>query len=165
MNLVHYLELNWSNCRAFYYHEKYFLPPASEGSGRYCFHRLCLFTPPRGTPFLSCNTSTGPMSFLDGTPVTGPRSLPRESTVIPDEVPVPGEGYPSPRQGVSQGNPSARARWGTPLARTGWGTCMGRKGLGYPPTRDKTPHRELGMCRAVCLFRLIGGPSFWKREL
>ena len=57
------------NCCSFPSH-LYLLPPASEGWGKYCFHR-CLSTPPGGgdTPVLS--QVTGPMSFLGGTPVPG----------------------------------------------------------------------------------------------
>ena len=61
-------------------------------NGRLCF-QFVHHPGGRCTPSPSHNTSTGPMSFLGGTPVTGPRSLLR--------------GYPSdwfqvPSQGVSQ---------------------------------------------------------------
>ena len=52
-------------------------------------------------PYPSHNTSTGPMSFLMGAPVTGPRSLPR--------------GDPSPgRGGGTQGQGTSLARDGVP---------------------------------------------------
>ena len=81
-------------------------------TGRYCFHRCLSVHTRRGTPSPSHNTSTGPMSFLWGTPVIGPRSLPR--------------GYPSDWSRVpSWGVPSPR--WGYP--RTGYP----QPGMGYPP--------------------------------
>ena len=108
----------------------------------------------RGAPSPSYDTSTGPMSFKGGTPVTGPSSLPRG-------YPTPGGGYPSwvppSRDGVPPGQvrmavsgmeypspgmgyPLARSVWGTwdgyphpgmayPLARSGWGVPR----MGYPP--------------------------------
>ena len=51
------------------------------------------------TPSPSHNTSTGPMSFLKGTPVTGPRSPPGgipvtgpRSLLVLGVIPVPGGG-------------------------------------------------------------------------
>ena len=70
--------------------------------GRYCFHRcLSVHTGGGGYP-ISHNTSTGPMSFRGGTPVTDPRSLPGEGVLQPG----PDGGYPGQ---VQTGGTPARA--------------------------------------------------------
>ena len=76
----------------------------------------------------SHNASTGPMSFPEGTPVTGLRSLPGEG-VLKFQV-----GYPSPRRwGGGQGTP-----WGTSSLRQyrmGY-SPPGHDGLPLPPHQD-----------------------------
>ena len=66
-----------------------------------------------GTPSPSYNTSTGPMSFLGRTPVTGPWSFQRGCT------PVPGRGCPRPRLGYAWAGQDEvpPSQDGVPLAR------------------------------------------------
>ena len=74
------------------------LLPACKGWGKVTVSVCCQSTPGRGggggTPSPSHNTSTGPMSFLGGTPVTGTRSL---LGGIPQSWPG---AYPTARTGV-----------------------------------------------------------------
>ena len=80
---------------------------------------------PGSTLSPSHNTSTGPMSFLRGTPClshntsTSPMSFPR-GTLVPHRG-----WYPSPRWTGTPGE-------GIPLARSGWGTPSSQ-GWGVPP--------------------------------
>ena len=116
----------------------------------------------RGTPSPSHNTSTGPMSFpgggvlylhpinnmmsfLGGTPVTGPRSRwgggyptlgqVRIGGLLPHlgVSPHPEMRYPQPGQDSGGGGGGT---WnGVPPARSGWGYPE----MGYPPSRDGVP--------------------------
>ena len=111
--------------------------------GRYCFHECvsvhtqsvhihtllypiilplvpCPFW--RGTPSLCHNTSTSPMSFVGGTPVTGPG---------PFQGHTPGQRWGNPWPGQDGGTPG----WGTP-------------GMAYPLTRDGVPPTKI-TCGAV----------------
>ena len=102
----------------------------------------------RDTPSPSHNTSTGPMPFPGGTPLTGPRSLLGGGTPVPDGgttrwgtlLARSGQGYLSPRQWGT-------VRWGTPSARDG----VLLAGDGVPPNR--TEEGVFAMRRAVCLLR------------
>ena len=140
----------------------YFLPP-----GRYCFYRHLSVHTRSGTPFPSRNTSTGPMSFLEGTPVTGPRSLLGQ---YPSQVqmggtwPGPDQGYPSQVwMGVPQpgwkGYPCQA--WGTPIQwwvppGQGWGTPLPRIG-------QETEYLIRGGQYALCVH--AGGLSFYRMLL
>ena len=118
--------------------------------GRYCFHRcLSVYTWGRVTPSPSHNTSTGPMSFLGGTPVTGPRFLPGRYPSprwgVPQSL-VPGPflgGTPVP-DGVPQDGYTPPGMW-YPLARSGW---VGTPGWGIGQQVGVLATR-----RAVCLLR------------
>ena len=72
---------------------------------------------PGGNPFPSHNTSIGAMSFLGGTPVTGPRSLPGEVTHcwlgVPQDVVLPGH---FPRNRTAKG--VLDMRWAVYLLRS-----------------------------------------------
>ena len=99
------------------------------------------------TQSTSYNTSPSPMSFLGDTPVTGPRFL-------PGGYKVPGRGYPSSRQEVSQGYPMPsqdRIGYTWPgqdgahlLAITGWSTPPPY----WPgiPTLEMEQHSEYLLC-------------------
>ena len=83
------------------------------------FSQVCVCSNLGGTPFPSHNTSTGPMSFLGGTPVTSPRSLPwgvpqSQMGVYTSPRWTRGGVYPSPRQGKY---PSPR--WEAPKSQAG----------------------------------------------
>ena len=78
-------------------------------TGGYIFS-LFIYSHPGGTQSPPHDSSTGPTSFLWGTPVTRARSL-------PGGIPVPGGWYLSPRWR----NPSPR--WGYPKM-SGWGTPL-----------------------------------------
>ena len=109
-----------------------FLPPAYVVRREVMFSQVSVCS--GGYPIPSHNTSTGPMSFLGGIPVTGSRPLPR--------------GYPSPRQGVPHdGVPPNQVRVGHPPTRdgvppqpgqdgvpprAGWGTPPGQVRMVYP---------------------------------
>ena len=108
----------------------------------------------------SHNAFTGPMSFLGGTPVTGPRSLPRQGgTPVPGGgvpqsqvrgtpvlgYPWPELGYPQPVLGVTpvsdEGTPIPDR--GIPQFQAGvpsqdWGTTRTRLGYPPPPSGDRT---------------------------
>ena len=104
-----------------------------------------------GTPSPSHNTSTDPMSFPGGTPVTGPQS---QAEGVPQSwLGVSHDGYP-PWSG--QGGVPPRSGWctplpgvGYPLASSGWGTPLGQD-LGTPQSGQDgvlTPPRT-GYARA-----------------
>ena len=107
----------------------YWLPPASEGWGRYCFHRcLWLFTLRRVPlllpiilPLVPCpfwgglrpshNTSTGPMSFPGVPQLLFPGPLMGGgATIVPKRVVPPRRGLGTPGQD----------RMGQPPASKGW---------------------------------------------
>ena len=104
--------------------DTFFLPSASKGWGRYCFHRcLSVHTPRRVPQSQVLSHASGPKSFLgQGTPVLS----------WPGVTPVPAGG------GVPQG------RGTPPPARTG---------LGYPSLWDRTAERALATRRTVRLLR------------
>ena len=77
------------------------------------------------------------MSFLGGTPVTGPRFLPAGTPVL-GGTPVPGGGTPV---------------WGPVPARSGWRT---------PLLRDRTTERALATWWAVCLLRSRRRPVLFR---
>ena len=85
-----------------------FLPPASEGCGRYCFHRCLSVHTQRYPRSRFFSKSLVPGSFGGGVSQSW------------------SGGYPSPSQEVPQDR-------GTPLARTGLGYLPARTGLGPPP--------------------------------
>ena len=122
-----------------------FLPPASEGWGRYCFRRCLSVHRGAVTPSTSHNTSTGPMSSLGGLPhlhlhtiilplIPCPfHGVPHLHPIILPLVPCPFWGYPSPRWGD----------WGTPQP--------GQDGVPPPPpppgqnSRTRTCYAAGGM--------------------
>ena len=77
-----------------------------------------------GTRSPSHNTSTGPTSFLGGTAVTVPRSLPR--------------GVPQSQMGVPQNGVLPGQGWGTPSPQPEMGYAPWPE-MGYPPARMMYP--------------------------
>ena len=168
--------------------------PLTKYDGRLCFS---LFTPGGGTPSPSYNTSTGPMFFLGGTPSpphntsTGPMSFlggyPSDWSQVPlgEGNPVPGGGYPCPRQVytpvsrwdtlvLTRGYPlPTRTGWVTipPPARSGCGTTPTPHGTGYAWTGYATSGTALTVpCRRNVLFMggeesaSCGDPCFYITE-
>ena len=118
----------------------YSLPPAYVvRHGKVLFSQVSVCPHPGGrigsTTSPSHNTSTGPMSFLVGTPVTSPSSLPRG---YPSQVQM-GGGYPSQ---IQTGEPPILG-WGTPWpgqdgGTQGWGTPCPEMGYPPPPSQVRT---------------------------
>ena len=114
-----------------------FLPPASEGWGRQCFHR-----------YLSVHTQGLPQSQVLSL-VSGPRSFPGSTPVLAGWVPLDCHTPSQDRTGVL---PQLGQDWGTPLARTGQGypTPSGPKWCTPQPGQQS----EYLLCGgAVCLLR------------
>ena len=106
----------------------FFLPPASEGWGRYCFHR-CLSVQTEGCP-----------RFFPRSLVSGPlRGVPNASW---------GEGVPQFWLGVPQSWPGGTQDRGIPQPGQHWGNP--RTALGYPlPSWDSgTPLAGTGVPQA-----------------
>ena len=101
-----------------------------------------------GTPSPSHNTSTGHMSFPGGTPVTGPRSLPRGTSVLAGDTPVPGRGtimgYSPGQDGVSP----SQVRIGYPLSQDRMGYSLWSGQDGEPPFRSAQDGVPPGICYA-----------------
>ena len=137
------------------YHISAIFMAASEGWGRYCFHR-CVHTRVGASQSLVPYQVCGPRSFVGCTPIPG--SFPGLwSQVISGVTPVlaggtPVLGYPQPdRTGVppSQDKVTPNWEWGSPQLGIGyhpgwhWGT----------PLQDRTAYGVLAMQHAVCLLR------------
>ena len=100
-----------------------FLPPASEGWGRYYFHRCLSIHTCGGYPSPRIFQSLVPGPFQGGgTPVL-----------------AKGRGYFLPQLGQDRDTPQPGQDWGTPLGRTGLGHLPpARTWLGYLPSQDIT---------------------------
>ena len=117
--------MNYSlNCFCTFDNNSY-LQSASEGWEGTVLTDLCLFT--GGTPYIypSHNTSTGPMSFLGGTPVTGGVPLIQDWMRYPypglDGVPLSRTGWDTPVLDWME-YPCPGLDGVQPLTRTEWGT-------------------------------------------